>query len=400
MSGQPPHSSQRSFRSHRSYPSLHHVSLVPLTSRLPIDEPPEHMDSQLGQGGESSPLYPYQPPGKTSYLSSSSVPDTPPLLSHSRSRSHVRQQRQMKDSSRALSDTDLQSMNSSQPLHNNNKGEREEGFKFSKTKAVRSPGRPDSEWLLRAGLALTSSTREEKGQSWLVKRDSSTSLVGDADYSEEVSPYHLKGMQWPRSAASTPAARSRRGSRSRGGSRQASRTNLSMTSLELASVKWPPGSKRSSASENRDVVPDFVDEDIRAELASIHGRDLEEECLALYPDSEDEIDEAEMQRLTQGRGLGPGSWIDRIVRWTLFGVEEEWSMPPAPDIILHTTHDHDDDFHADQELQNCNEDDDDVSPLDVELPIRIERPEENGGWADASWLFRVAKNAMLQPFTS
>jgi len=360
------------------------------------------MDYQLEQGEFSTPHH-HRSPGRTSYLSSSSIPDTPSLLSHSRSCSRVRQQRQMKGSNRALSDTDLQGLNSNRPLHgNNNKGEREEGLKFSKTKAIRLPGRQDSEWLLRAGLALTSSTREEKGQSWLVKRDSSTSLVGAADYNEEVSPRHLTGMQWPRSIAS-PAGHSRRGSRSRGGSRRASRTNLSMTSLELAPVKWPHGSKRSSASEIRDVVPDFVDEDIRAELASIHHRDLEEESalsLTLYPDSEDEIDEAEMQRLTRERGLEAGSWIDRIVRWTLFGVEEEWSTSPAPDIIHHTTQGRDDHYHADQESQDCNEDDDDVSTPDVEPPIRIERPEENGGWADASWLFRVAQNAMLQPFIS
>jgi Protein of unknown function (DUF3984) len=72
-------------------------------------------------------------------------------------------------------------------------------------------------------------------------------------HGEEVSPYHLAGMQWPGSAA-LPAGHPRRGSRSRGGSRRASRTDLSMTSLELSPVKWPHGSKRISASEIRDVV--------------------------------------------------------------------------------------------------------------------------------------------------
>ena len=56
-------------------------------------------------------------------------------------------------------------------------------------------------------------------------------------HGEEVSPYHLAGMQWPGSAA-LPAGHPRRGSRSRGGSRRASWTDLSMTSLEPSPVKW------------------------------------------------------------------------------------------------------------------------------------------------------------------
>ncbi|KAL1968830.1 hypothetical protein VTN77DRAFT_1191 [Rasamsonia byssochlamydoides] len=393
-------SARSSFRSRRSHPSLNHISLAPLTPRFPIHGLPQQGDYFADSHGDSGSSYPnLQQFARTSYLSSSSVPSTPPILSHSRSDSHTRHLKRSKSSSRVLSDTNLPNLGAAQPLHHHGGGK----------KSARSPGttllpettaRGDSEWLLRAGLALASSTREEKGQSWLVKRESSTSLVSDADYDDGRPPQHGRSSRRPRSGLSTPAALSRRGSRSRGASRGASRADLSMTALDAPDSNQRYHSRKSSAaSEHRNLVPDFVDEKIRAEMASIQrdGDFEDEESLSSYgstSDSEDDIDETELQRLTRERGFGLGGWIDRFVGWTLFGVEEEWPAPPVDRSTQGVT------FSDSQEALEVNEtdenDDHDDSPLrDDELPRPVEKAGEKGGWADVSWFLRLARNSMM-----
>lgn len=257
--------------------------------------------------------------------------------------------------------------------------------------------RRDSEWLLRAGLALASSTREEKGQSWLVKRESSTSLVSDADYDDDRSTQHGRSSRRPRSGLSTPAAPSRRGSRSRG----ASRADLSMTALDtVSSTQRYQSRKSSAASEHRNLVPDFVDERIRAEMASIQQRDGiedEESLSAFASDSEDDLDETELQPLTREHGFGLGSWIDRLVGWTLFGVEEEWPAEPSVDRASHavTFSDSQEALQAEEADENNDDDDDDSSLRNDELTRPVEKAGDQGGWADARWFFRLARNAIM-----
>src|SRR5699024_6326991 len=141
---------------------------------------------------------------------------TPGVLSHSHSRSASRTRHTRSKSSNRphTSDTNLSELG---------------GHQTPKKRSPRAhlgdtTTQPDSEWMLRAGIALASSTREEKGQSWLEKRQSSTSLVSDAkDYDYDYGYDYDSGLRhtrsWngrrSRSGASTPAAFSRGGSRSR-----------------------------------------------------------------------------------------------------------------------------------------------------------------------------------------
>lgn len=120
------------------------------------------------------------------------------------------------------------------------------------------------------------------------------------------------------------------------------------------------------AGISEDLVPDFVDESIRAEFHSDNGNG---NSYAMYPaqsgaasprtrgselnssrssvfgqqissseseyfsgsedDEEEGVDEAEMQRLTREHGFGLGSWVDRLVEWTLFGTESESAEAPG-----------------------------------------------------------------------
>lgn len=301
--------------------------------------------------------------------------------------------------------------------------------------------------MLRAGIALASSTREEKGQSWLSKRESSTSLV-DMSLDNATTPnptrHHHRtksgasSYRKSRSGASTPAAYSRRSSRSRGGSRRGSRAGLTMTTippLSAASSAAAAAGKASSpgfgtmspvsGAREPGLVPDFVDERIRAEMASLQrgrgfsddesedwdGEDDRDSEFDSYSDTADEIDEADLQRLTRERGFGLGSWIDRLVEWTLFGVEE-WPAPAAaPATRIGTTAtsttvtfeeaplasgEGEDRAHDTLSAASAEDDDGDtLSHTDGESVVSVETPGTQGGWEDASWLFRVVKRALI-----
>ncbi|KAJ5143958.1 uncharacterized protein N7515_002745 [Penicillium bovifimosum] len=341
------------FGSRRSYPSLNHVSLAPLTPRFPIDDDDTDALDYFNHRDNDSPGSGTRTPPAPSYLASVSVPSTPPILSHSRSNSRTRHHVRSKSSTRPgpASDTNLVNHNLTHPLHHA-KSHKKQPSSISSTQGRRQPldtyvtQRPksDAEWMLRAGIALASSTREEKGQSWLTKRETSTSL----DPPDETVRHHKRtksgSSRKSRSGASTPAfsrAASRRSSR-RGSRAGLTMTTLPTTERALGSPGPGTGTATGTASptDGRSVLlPDFVDERIRAEMASLqnrrladedegfwHGEDDEDESECSYSDGSDEtsddFDEADLQRLTRERGFGLGSWFDRLVGWTLFGVEE------------------------------------------------------------------------------
>lgn len=299
--------------------------------------------------------------------------------------------------------------------------------------------------MLRAGIALASSTREEKGQSWLSKRESSTNLVSATEPSLDDAHRHHKRTKSgtsrrSRSGLSTPAALSRQSSRSRGGSRRGSRAGLTMTGMPSAmtpgrtstgvsgTVSPEVGSRGRSSGSG--LVPDFVDERIRAEMASLRGRgDFDDDDEGVDWDGEgysddgseydyssdgsmDEFDEADLQRLTRERGFGLGTWIDRLVEWTLFGVEE-WpaSVPPAATARIGTTptsttvtfeepaSDQDNEGNDNPSLGSAEQDGysdfDTLSQVDGDSSVGVGKAGSQGGWEDASWLFRVVKQAIL-----
>lgn len=127
----------------------------------------------------------------------------------------------------------------------------------------------------------------------------------------------------------------------------------------------------------------------------------------------DDFDEADLQALTRERGFGLGTWLDRLVEWTLFGVDE---LPvavstPVPDTRIgatattttvtfeepgapRETRRHDTLSLASGEGR-LEEDDDALSHTDGESVVEVEKPGSSGGWEDASWLFRVVKRALI-----
>lgn len=58
-----------------------------------------------------------------------------------------------------------------------------------------------SQWLQRTGAAITSETRESKGQGWLVSRASSTSLVKDGEDDESVGLHYIADDEFSPSAS-------------------------------------------------------------------------------------------------------------------------------------------------------------------------------------------------------
>ncbi|KAL2867917.1 DUF3984 domain-containing protein [Aspergillus lucknowensis] len=409
---------QTGFRSRRSYPSLNHVSVAPLTPRYPIDDDDDNLD-QGPQDYFSPRSEALDTPTQTSYLSSYSVPGTPGVLSRTPSRSGSRVRHHMRSKSSTsthLSDSNIQEQNVNQPFHHHSRSTGSGRTKRTTTMRYQAADTRDPEWMLRAGIALASSTREEKGQSWLVKRESSTSLVSEGQKYEvdAISQSLRTGMgRRSRSGWSTPAATS---SRSRAGSRRNSRPDFAMTGLEMT---MPSSTNRSSAhagsaprtphtnDEARtslSLLPDFMDERVRAEMRdSIRQTDGGyESAVSDNWDSEEEdeeIDEHELQRLTRERGFGLGSFVDRIVEWTLFGVDD-WPLsidtlnnaPPAPS----ERHADQGDNHPNQELSDDDNDDSwsQVSDTFSEIPL-TERAGDRGGWEDAGWFFRTLGRALI-----
>lgn len=204
------------------------------------------------------------------------------------------------------------------------------------------------------------------------------------------------------------------------------------SSYSAAAGKLPsPGTGEISpeARGRSALVPDFVDERIRAEMAELQrergfsdeedefwGEDVDDSEYDYFSDeTPDEIDEADLQRLTRERGFGLGSWIDRLVEWTLFGVDElpaavtstaaaaaATRIGTAPTTTTVTFEEptyprSEDDEHAQDNLSLGSADDDveTLSHTDGESTGGVEKPGAQGGWEDAGWLFRVMKRALI-----
>ncbi|KAL4978075.1 hypothetical protein BDW66DRAFT_24768 [Aspergillus desertorum] len=415
-------------RSRRSYPSLNRISLAPLTPHYPIDD-----DNVLGEDSQDY----FTPrneaidsPTRTSYLSSYSVPGTPGVLSRAPSRSGSRARHHTRSKSSTpihFSDSNLQERDVNQPLHHLSRDSASGSVtSFNAGRRTRpstvhrhqlSEAR-DPEWMLRAGAALASTAREEKGQSWIAKRESSTSLVTEAGRYEidAISQALRAGIsRQSKSGRSTPSAAH---SQSRAASRRNSRPDFSMTGLEMSTSSL--ASKRNNihmsrtpshvASEDTQssmsLLPDFIDEQVRAEMRDTIQQHVDGgyDSVTSYDywdleHGEEEMDERELQRLTRERGFGLGSWIDRLVDWVLFGVDD-WPLSPTTDAVAEPAAAAD--MHADYESNHPlhelpDKDDETRSQLsDTNSDILpTERAGDRGGWEDAGWFFRTIKQALI-----
>ena len=189
--------------------------------------------------------------------------------------------------------------------------------------------------MYRAGAAISSKTRDAKGQGWLVSRASSTSLVrqdDDEDEDDEDGDARPRGTESPAffaddefSPVSTRDARfftsSRPGStlasrmNSQRNSRRGSRAENVLTPLGARTpLQQQHLSRRNSSSTPGDEAiadPDFVDADeelLAAAAARAATRD---------------VDDEEVSRLAQARGFGLGGWVDKLVGIPLFEPEAD-----------------------------------------------------------------------------
>src|SRR3569833_582564 len=279
-------------RKNRSSTYLNHLSLAPLTTKLPL---PDHdsLPESLTIGGPRSTLH-------TSYLQGKSAPATPSILARSPARSRSRDRKSaaatpallpksrsatyLASSTAASSSSHHRRPASGAASPNTSRRRRgAAGGSESSDDTVSSMHRSDSAWLLRAGAIISSETRESKGQAWLATRDSSTSLSGLRGVDEEA-----LSRERAREREMASRSASRRGSLalgddagvSAGISRTWSRSRLHSPLLEQQTNKnngyFP---EMLAEEENFDAIPgpDFVGLDEKLEALGREDSTVEDE---------------------------------------------------------------------------------------------------------------------------
>ncbi|KAJ4333817.1 hypothetical protein N0V87_007293 [Didymella glomerata] len=367
--------------SRRSYPNLHNLSLAPLSSKYPLD-------------ASSPPTPDEQAPGtrtpRTSYIAQKSAPTTPGILGLSQSRSASRNGRRYAYDSYFISERDdvrdagdIPKAKSTNTLHpgvsfaepaGTLEHKRHHARKQTAPLPLRMPlhrhhtSESNDEWLHRAGLVIAGETRDARGQGWLVRRESSTSLVSPVD----------------------PAEQAQRDVR-----------NIARLSGEPADIGDFPtfspkmsraGSRLQSRSLDMDVEeaiePDFVE-----------------------ADQEGPDDEEEVARLARERGFGLGGWMDALIGWTLFSVDEDGEVSSEEE-EQQTSNLTKDEARLMREVEakrrkmeresiiaaSAVRAQDKAGEDGGEVKIDVPKPpegQEAGGWNDAAWLLSVASKALF-----
>jgi hypothetical protein len=255
--------------------------------------------------------------------------------------------------------------------------------------------RNDSDWLLRAGALLSSGARESKGQAWLVSRESSTSLTAQRDEDMEELERELARERDSRrnsireSATGGDAddeyspitARTSFGGGSRSASRYgscpASRPHSRRGSKAFVLAPLPKAENERDSyfggEEDLVVEPDFVDVE----------EDANDEDQAIK-------DEIILKRLAKNGSLGLGVWMEKLMGWSLFAVEED-----GEDTDMETSEektDVTDGLPQTRDNLNHNVSGPPHIPEDEKLPPP---GDGEGGWQDAAWLLSVATKVLL-----
>ncbi|KAF8474876.1 hypothetical protein BDZ91DRAFT_789128 [Kalaharituber pfeilii] len=209
-----------------------------------------------------------------------------------------------------------------------------------------------SAWMHRTGAALSSETRESKGQSWLVSRASSTNLVDDSwDIGGQQSAV---GEDWRGRVGGRGLACAGSRSRSRGVSRDG----------------------HYSAGDNG-----------RYTMYSEHA--LEEDEFDRAVDDEDGTDDEEY--LYRERGYGLGMWVDRVIGWSLFSVDDDEEDDEMPRI----------DPYKESRRKKKQEEANSRAlqpPSAVAAAAAPQSPppsDEDEGWGDPSWVFSIATQILF-----
>lgn len=239
----------------------------------------------------------------------------------------------------------------------------------------------DSDWLLRTGAIMSTETREFKGQSWLVSRQSSTSLAALRDDDDEA---FERELALERELASRRT--SRRGSSvlvdddevTPYGSRYTSRMGSRSQSVAgRRSAAFTPGDRDPQDSYFDDAVhsisgPDFVN--------------LDEKLEELERDTSHD-DEAAVRRLVRHQN-GRGSWITNVIGWPLFALEEndEDEEEDEDDSIGDATSQTGRSGWSARHFEGVSN-----IPEDNVPPPKT----DEGAWKDAAWLLSVATKVMF-----
>ncbi|QPG93714.1 hypothetical protein C2857_001961 [Epichloe festucae Fl1] len=366
--------SDRARRNNRSTTNINHLSLAPLTVKLPINDNDAIPDSATSKSHGT-------------YLQGKSAPTTPRLLSRGsvtpRSRSHHR--------TPSAPSGPLSKSKSSAYLGvaGSGHGHRKKSASGTSTprrrEALGNGNENESDWLLRAGALLSSEARESKGQSWLISRQSSTSLAGLRDAEEEAFEQELARE---REVASHRA--SRRGSSAMAdddatpnGSRLNSRFNSRKHSMaESRSYVGTPLDRPSTIEDS--YFPSH-------EAGGIAGPDfvnLDEKLEELERDTTQD-DEATVRRLVRHGTAGRGSWISNVIGWSLFRVDENEEE----------SDDDEDDYMDEDELARTGRGAGSHRHFEGVLHAPVERfpppTSDEGGWKDVAWLLSVASKVMF-----
>lgn len=242
---------------------------------------------------------------------------------------------------------------------------------------IRGPSKPTAQtgddWYYRIGSAIASGTRENKGQSWLVSRDSSTSLVQnheeDAYHTQEHAELQKAGSNHASRRASRAASRVASAKPSRRGSKVGSRVefaNAIDASLNVRSIE--------GYFDQMNIEPDFVEKEDQDALK----------------------DDAEVARLSRVPGFGIGGLVDKLVGWPLFNVEEpsdeedeveeESSAQLRKKKLAQMK-------RRTEELEKVTSNS--ASATNPEPIVEQPRKPTEGGWNDAAWLLSVASKVIL-----
>ncbi|KAL6714888.1 hypothetical protein ACLMJK_007148 [Lecanora helva] len=309
------------------------------------------------------------PTTSSSYIyPSTSIPSTPSLLSRPSSATRLRPLRSQP--------TAIPTSKSSSALTKNVK---------RKAKLRKYSKEDDDDWITRTASTLTLTRLEEKGQSWLAARHSSTSLTGEADGElDEVDPLQAEITARDRFFSSRgtdgnlPSHVGNTGSR---GSSFGVAGDGARDDYDDVAGRLPEEEKEG---EVEDIRPDFVDIDEEEEDEGADDREI--------------VDESEMKKVVMSR---VGGWVDWAVGWMDMrdgeGDDED---------------DDDDDDNKEGNAQEAKNPKHDLDPVELEkrLQKKKEQNEESeergvpappkgegaGAWSDAKWLLRVATMAALE----
>ncbi|KAI0137286.1 hypothetical protein BJ170DRAFT_51803 [Xylariales sp. AK1849] len=358
-------------RQNRSSTNLNHLTLAPLTSKLPLTDPddlPEFVATPLQHN--------------VSYLQGKSAPTTPRLLARSPASGKSRSRR---SSVHGLNTDTLPKSKSASHLFTDARHHRSGTSTPTVRRRKEEPSsftiddRNDSDWMLRTGALISAETRESKGQAWLISRQSSTSLTGLRDDEEEAVAREL---------AREKELASRRGSR-RG----------SITGEE---VRTSPSSRLGSRSHSRvgsrtlprsplerQLDAGYFNHQEVVEEGYMQGPDfvsLDEKLEAIEVDTT-QADEATVRRLLKQENAGMSSWMGSLIGWSLFSVEEHEEEESDGDVS---------DTEGDGTRLKRSASTVDFEDASTAPESQISPPRANdGGWQDAAWLLSVASKVLL-----